>query len=473
MKKIYKFSLAIIFAIGAIYLLQTVVINKANQETEEEEYDGYDGPDKAVEFEIERTRDLVTGKVPWDKLRLAIEQTKEARSNSNLIDALSWIERGPNGDFTVGGNPRPTGQQTSGRIRAVIIDSLDVTHKTVWAGGIDGGLWKNTDITASPSNWTLVNDNLANLAVSAICQDPRPGFRNNMYFCTGESFSNADAVRGVGVYKSTDAGVTWNFLPSTSTYINGTRILCDNLGNIYLGTRNTGLLRSTDGGTTWTNITPAGIGTSICDLEISSTSGPGRLHVAAGIFSASGYSYTDAPAKATSGSGWNAPATAFTTFNQRIELAISGNVLYACPDNGSHQVPTIWKSVDGGANWTATVGQPASGWASGQGWYSLSAGINPSNPNECIVGGLDCHKTTDGGVTWNRITNWATNTTGFYVHADQHNIQWWDGGNKLLYACDGGRYYSTDGGNNNVDRNKGLRIKQFYSVAIHYTLTNH
>jgi len=473
MKKMYKFSLAIIFAIGSIFLLSTGCINKSNHDGEEEN-DMYDGPDKAIEFEIERTRDLTTGKVPWEKLRLAIEQTEQAKSNSsNIITALSWIERGPNGDFTIGGNPRPTGQQTSGRIRAAMIDSLDPTHKTVWIGGIDGGLWKTTDITVSPANWTLINDNLANLAVSAICQDPRPGFQNNMYFCTGESFSNADAVRGIGVFKSTDGGATWNFLSSTSSYINGTRIICDFQGNVYLGTRNTGLLRSTDGGTTWTNITPAGLGSSVCDLEISSTSAPGRLHVAIGIFSASGYSYTDIPSTVTSGSGWNAPTTAFTTFNQRTELAISGNVLYACPDNASHQVPTVWKSLDGGANWSPTVGQPNSGWASGQGWYSLSAGINPANPNECIVGGLDCHKTTDGGNSWTRITNWATSTTGFYVHADQHNIQWWDGGTKLLYACDGGIHYSTDGGINNSDRNKGLRIKQFYSVAIHPTLTNH
>ena len=473
MKKVYTFLFSILF-ITVFSLVHNSCSQKSHQESEMEEYDKYDGPDKALEFEIERTRDLTTGKVPWGKLWDAIQQTEQSKNSSpNLISALSWIERGPDGDFTVGGNPRPAGQQTSGRIRASMIDSLDATHNTVWVAGIDGGVWKTTNINANPANWTVVNDNLANLAVSSICQDPRPGSQNIMYFCTGESFGNGDAVRGIGVFKSTDAGVTWNLLPSSTAYINGTRILCDFQGNVYLGTRNTGLVRSTDGGTTWTTITPAGLGASVCDLEISSTSQGGRLHVAIGIFSASGYSYTDIPSTVTSGSGWTAATTPFTTFNQRTELGISGNVLYACPDNASHQVPTIWKSTDGGANWTATPTQPSATWASGQGWYSLSCAINPSNSNECIVGGLDTWKTSNSGASWSQLSSWATSTTGFYVHADQHNIQWWDGGTKLMFNCDGGVHYSTDGGATKTDRNKGLRIKQFYSIAIHPTKPNY
>ncbi|GAB2835466.1 T9SS type A sorting domain-containing protein [Ferruginibacter profundus] len=472
MKQVYKSCLVFLMALSASALLLT---SCHRSEGEEEENDEYDGPDKAVQFEIERTRDLSTGKVPWEKLRIAMEQTEQSKmSSSNLINSLSWIERGPNGDFTgPQGNGRQNNDQTAGRIRAAMIDSLDATHKTVWVGGIDGGLWKTTDITASPANWVLVNDFLANLAVSAICQDPRPGFQNNMYFCTGESYFNADAVRGVGVYKSTDGGLTWNFLASTSTYLNGTRILCDYQGNVYLGTRGSGLLRSTNGGSTWTNITPSGLNNDIADLEISSTAVAGRLHVTTGIFSASGYRYTDNPETATSAT-WTTATTPFTTFSQRTEMAINGNTLYALPDNASHQVPTIWKSTDGGANWASTTGQPATNWASGQGWYSLSCAINPANPNECIVGGLDCYKTSDGGTTWPKISAWVTGAgSSQYVHADQHNVQWWDGGTKIMFTSDGGVFYTSDGAVTIRDRNKGLRLKQFYSVAIHPGSTNY
>lgn len=471
-------------AIPALVCLAAITISlffaqcsSTKKETyEEEENDKYDGIEQAMLFEIERTKDPATGRVPTQKMWEAIQQTEQTknilRNNPSRTAALSWLERGPNGDFTVGGNPRPTGQQTSGRIRALMIDSADATHKTVWAGGVDGGLWKTTDITVSPSPWVLINDYMSNLAISAICQDPRPGFQNIMYVATGESFRNADAVRGVGVFKSVDGGATWNLLPSTTAHILCTRILCDFQGNVYLATRNSagapgGLYRSSDGGTSWTNITPTGVPSqSICDLEISSTSGPARLHMTTGIGSSQTYRYTDIPATVTSGSGWNSPTTAFPSLTDRCELAVMGNTLYALPVDASAQVPTIYKTTDGGDNWAATAAQPASGWASGQGWYALSCAINPSNPNECIVGGLDCYKTTNGGTSWTKISSWATSTTGFYVHADQHNLQWWDGGTKLLFACDGGVHFSTDGGINNSDRNKGLRLKQFYSVAM-------
>ncbi|MBL0155299.1 MAG: proprotein convertase P-domain-containing protein [Chitinophagaceae bacterium] len=98
--------------------------------------------------------------------------------------------------------------------------------------------------------------------------------------------------------------------------------------------------------------------------------------------------------------------------------------------------------------------------------------MNPVDGNQCIVGGLECYKTTDGGATWTKIAVWVGGPGQQYIHADQHDVQWWDGGTKLMFACDGGIFYSADGGTTIRDRNKGLRIKQFYSVAIHPTETN-
>lgn len=444
----------------------------------EEEDDEYDGPDKAALFEFNKTKDPKTGTVPRERIITAIEKTKKLKvdaifRNLNSRSAIAtWTERGPYTDVVgaSNGNTRANNGVTAGRVRAVLVDSSDATKKTVWVGGVDGGLWKTTDITTSPANWVLVNDFLSNLAVTDICQNPR-GTKDTMYFCTGEAYSNLDAVKGNGVFKSVDHGVTWTQLTSTISYGYCTRILCDYLGNIYLATRGNGLLRSIDGGNNWTTITPTGLSNRICDLKISSTATAARLHVVAGIFSTQAYRYTDIPATVSSSSGWNTPATAFPSYSQRAEIACRGNVLYALPADGNYEVPTIYKSTDGGANWSPTSGQPSSGWASGQGWYNLAVDINPNNTNQCIVGGLEPYKTIDGGATWTKIANWV-GTTGQYVHADIHKILWYDGGNKLIFGCDGGIHYSGDAGATIRDRNIGLRIKQFYSCAIHPSTTN-
>ncbi len=459
------------FAASALLLLSNNNLRAQSTETENE-----NGILAREQFEFNKIKDPNTGQIPVNGHWQALLQTKQAaefyQNTAARTTALSWIERGPNSD-AVGpsnGNTRANNGVTSGRMRSILVDAADATGKTVWVGGVDGGLWKTTDITVSPANWMVVNDYLSNLAVSDITQDPTNS--NIMYFCTGESYYNADAVAGVGVFKSTDNGVTWSQLSSTTAFTQCTRILCDYQGNVYLATRGNGLRRSTDGGNTWTLITPSGMVADICDMEISSTTGPGRLHIVSGIFSTQAYRYTDIPSTVTSTTGWNAPTTTFPSYSMRAEIACSGNVLYACPTNASYQVPTIYKSIDGGANWTATGGQPTSGWASGQGWYSLAVAIDPSNNNNCIVGGLTNYKTTNGGSSWTQISNWV-GTTGQYVHADMHDLVWYDNGNKLLFACDGGIHYSADKGTTIRDRNIGLRLKQFYSVAVHPTTTDY
>lgn len=204
------------------------------------------------------------------------------------------------------------------------------------------------------------------------------------------------------------------------------------------------------------------------------------MHVSAGLSSGAGvggYRFNTNPATATA-SNWSSATTLFTFpagNNTRTELACAGNTVYAALGNTSSQIDAIAKSIDGGVNWTTSTLTATNITAlngGGQAWYAQALGVDPSDPNNVVVGSLNLLKSTDGGVTFNKISEWVGNT-GQYVHADQHNVTWYDNGNKLLIGCDGGLHYSANKGTNFADKNNGLRLKQFYSVAIHPTLTNY
>ncbi|MEO6404039.1 MAG: fibronectin type III domain-containing protein [Ferruginibacter sp.] len=433
------------------------------------------GISERLQFEIDNTKDPALGYVPQYRLVNAYEvrQEKLSRINSSMQSpAFSWVERGPNSDVTgtSNGNTRAGNGKTSGRIRAIWEDLADATGKTVWVGGIDGGLWKTNDITVNPATWTPINDFFGNLAVSSICQDPTDV--NIMYFGTGEKAINADAIRGAGVWRSTDHGVTWAVMSNTSGFYNVSKIICDASGNLYLGNNSlsgsVGMQRYTKSTGTWTSITPSGLDTRVTDIELSSM---GRLHITCGYYNtpaaSSGYRYTDNPATVSSAT-WSSPATTFPT-QYNVDLASNGNTLYALPSNSAWEVPTIYKSTNGGVNWAATTATPV--FTSGQSWYNMAVAVDPTNANNVIVGALDCYKSTNGGGSWTKISEWV-GTAGQYVHADQQAMTW-RSNNQVLISSDGGIHYSSNGGTTITDRNQGLRIKQFYSVAHHPTTTNY
>lgn len=446
---------------------------------------GNDHIDLAMEFDASITKDPVTGKVPRYVLAEANRQAKQSQEERKrqmityrMSNTLIWTERGSDSD-TVGpgnGNTRPGGAVTSGRIRAIWPDLTDTSGNTVWVGGVAGGLWKTNNINQSPAHWNVINDYLSNLAVTGICQDPVN--TNVMYFCTGEAFFNSDAVSGNGVYKSMDGGNNWFQLSNTASYNACSKILCDANGNVFLATVGNGMKRSLNGGETWSDITPTGLTNHITDFEISSS---GRMHISCGLHSVSnGFRFTDVPSNVTS-STWKSPHVPFRFpqgVNSRVEIGCSGNVLYAALSNSKAVVDSISKSIDGGVTWTTSALSPSARQAlngegaSSQAWYCLTVGIHPANANLVMIGNLNVIKSFNGGISWIKGSEWA-GTTGQYVHADQHAIVWYKNGSRLLFGSDGGIHYSSDSGVNIRDRNTHLRLKQFYSVAVHPQLTNY
>lgn len=447
-----------------------------------EDADGNDGMREIEELEFFQTRNPYTNTIPADAFLQAFRSAeRDRRRPLQLRSALpSWTERGPYSDVVgvSNGNTRAGANTvTSGRTLSSWTDLNDATRKTVFVGGVSGGIWKTTDITATLPNWTPVDDMMSNLSISSICQNPVN--TQIMYCATGYPYGNNGSVRGVGVFKSTDGGASWGLLSSTTAFTVNTKIVCDASGNVYLATMGSGLRRSTDGGSSWTTITPTGLSSRVTDIEISST---GRLHFATGLGNTTigGYRYTDNPSTVTT-STWTA-ATAGLTYPTgaavRCELAAVGSTVYMAAVNPTNnKIETLHKSTDGGANWTnsslSAISASLNGSSSsGQAWFCFGFAVDPSNADNLILGNLNCVKSTDGGATWTKISEWV-GTTGQYVHADILGINWFDNGNKLLVATDGGVFYSADKGTTFGDRNTNLRLKLFYSGAMHPTTTNH
>ena len=475
-------SLALVFS-GQKEVQQEIEMDGFFIESEESEE--YDGPNERHELEFEKIKDPSLGYVPVDRLLTAVrftENLKKARKNDP--SALSWVERGPIFDSVGPSNTNPRGgfSYTSGYMSAVLIDTLnDPSGNTVLIGGTTGGIWKCTNFLSPFPNWQVINDYYETLAVTSICQDPTSP--NTMYYSTGDGAYSTSMILGGGIWKSTDGGNNWSKLPATSNFYRSFKIVCDAAGNVYAGLKadfvpvvqRFGLFRSKDHGTTWENITPTLVGSndsSCSDIEISST---GRLHASFGVEAGVvKHWYTDDPANVTTTTGWN-PSTGIRnspTLAIRMELACAGSILYAVTVNTSANGDSCYKSIDGGATWTkqnpAVLPAPI---LNGQGHYDITLSINPSNPDEIILAGLDAYKSLNGGQTFtNQVSYWVTNTSANpYVHADHHFMQWWMVGaeSRIVIGGDGGIFISRDGGSTWSDRNKNLNIKQFYSGSIH------
>ncbi len=475
-----KFILLVTFFSMLVLSNCNIKSNDSNDDDTEELENKEEESLERYKQEFEMTKDPVTNKIPEGKLWEAIEYTKNLKNSIApwQTESILWQERGPIYDSVgAGGNRRGGGVNrtegyTSGRVNTVVIDAADPSGNTVISAGVSGGIWKCTNFLSTAPNWMPINDFLSNLSISSICQDPSN--EDIFYAATGEPFNNQGAVRGNGVFKSTDHGVTWVHLPTTAGITKSFKIECDESGNVYYATAGNGLMRSINEGASWTTITPTGTSTSCTDFELSST---GKLHVSLGFFGTTiFYRYTSTPATVSSNS-WlsgNGIRTS-TTSTMRLELATQGDVVYGITCNASRNVDSCYKSVDGGANWqlmNPTTAYPT-GVANGQGWVNLTLTISPNNSNEIIIGGLDAYRSTNSGANLTKITYWASQSP--YVHADHHYMKWWNLGGQtcMLIAGDGGIFWSTDNAATFKDKNKNFGIKQFYSCAIHPTLTNY
>ncbi|MBL7898725.1 MAG: hypothetical protein JNJ99_09335, partial [Crocinitomicaceae bacterium] len=105
-----------------------------------------------------------------------------------------------------------------GRTRAI---AIDVTNENIWlAAGVTGGIWRSIDAGVS---WNKVTSPLQPHSITSLVQDTRPGHENVWYAGTGEHYGIVSAstfearYSGNGLLKSTDGGISWTELTSTQS----------------------------------------------------------------------------------------------------------------------------------------------------------------------------------------------------------------------------------------------------------------
>lgn len=433
--------------------------NKKFKEKQEGKIPLKDRMDLAWAQEKRMTQDPALGYVPKERMLQAWDYTKSniAARNSAAISSTNWTELGP--------------KNLGGRTRALLVDLNDVTRKTVFAGSVGGGLWKTTDITQAEPSWQVVNDFLGNIAITSIAQDPT----NNqiMYFSTGEGYGNIDAIRGLGVWKSTNGGSTWTQLSSTNNanFYYCQKVIVSSTGILFVAT-STGLRRSSDGGTTFTKVLGTGLGitgaaSNFCYDVDEAANGD--------IYSTlSGSVHKSTNAGVTFGTALTLPITA-----SRIEVATApndANYVYFLCENAS-VVAGILRSTNAGATIIsrtepadADPGFAATDFSRGQAWYDLTIAVDPNNKDAVFVGGVDLFKSTDGAGTWSQISHWYGGFGYQYAHADQHNIVFSPSSSSIAYFVNDGGVYRTDNASVATptisSKSVNYNTAQFYAAAM-------
>jgi type IX secretion system substrate protein len=462
------------FLLPAVLFLTIIMVScKSSSNEEDEEKLEMDGMQKAMRQEFFMTRDPALNIVPKERLLSAMRFMVSARTTQ--ITDLTWTERGPN--------------NIGGRSRAILIDKRDPTGNTVFAASVSGGIFKTTNFTSASANWTVVDDHMANMAVTVLVQDKNN--LNTMYAGTGEGWFNVDAVRGAGIFKTTDGGVTWNQIPSTAQFEYVQDMVIDNNNNVYASLRNLtstnrGVMRSTNGGTTWTQVLGIPLTDMVyttgraADLEVASN---GDIYATLGIFTRTMVLKSDFathPTNIGAAGTWTDITPTHSNITFRGELAVAPSnpqkLYLMMQDSATDKVLNFYTSNNGGTSWTSTAvtsGSPLddalNNGSSSQTWYDLVSAVDSTNANIVVVGGIELAKSTNSGSTWTALSNSTS------VHVDQHALVFLNSSN-LLVGNDGGIYHTSNLTNPNPtfsQKNNGFNATQFYGCDFHPTDDNY
>lgn len=468
-----------------------------------------DSPAEAQEFFRLKRVPAGEAAIPVERYFAAQERMRvmprhsTARSSRDTAEAQALGTWSPLGPGNVGG-----------RTRALVIDP--VNPKTMFAAGVAGGVWKSVDGGLS---WKALDDLMANLAVSSLALDPSNP--KVLYAGTGEGYFNSDGVRGAGVFRSSDGGVTWARLAATNTadfhYVNDLAVSTKDPRRLYAATRS-GVWRSLNGGSVWTRVLDPRVTGGCLDLALRTDKAADSLIASCGTIEGASAVWLNLKAeksgswkKVLSEAGMGRTTLAIAPSRQDVVYALAASNAGGPDDNYLYGLHGVFRSNDGGRTWSARVrnsdpkrlntlllSNTVYGFGKicfsledsfiNQGWYDNVIAVDPVNPERVWAGGVDLFRSDDGGKNWGLASYWwAGPGNPSFLHADQHVLAFHPRYNgttvkTLFVGNDGGLFRTRDALGATVtvpasvcdpaagrvrweNLNNGYAVTQFYSGA--------
>ena len=334
-------------------------------------------------------------------------------------------------------------------------------------GATGGGLWKTTD---SGENWSPVTDfMITSASVGAVAvSETNPDL---VFIGMGETCIRGNILPGDGVYRSRDAGETWEHVGFRDSHgiskirihpTNPDIVFVASFGKYSAPSEERGVFRSMDGGDSWERVLFRDDETGAIDISIDPNN-PDVIYAALWEAYRKEYQMSSGGEgsgmfKSTDGgSTWTemtrAPGMPQSGVVGRIGIAVSGanpNRVWALfeHDNGG-----LYRSDDAGASWELINTDRA---IRQRAFYYTHVFADPVDEDVVYMQNTSFFRSTDGGVTYETINNGT--------HGDFHDM--WidpDDPTHLIVANDGGGAVSHNTGENWTDQE--FSTAQMYHVV--------